>query len=180
MLLGWLNSEPCFQRTLTEYWIDLRLKELDRIFAISVGGFSIMDNHLHFLLRIDVEQDGCTGAFFEGRYKSIAILDEEALLSVCAYIDLNPVGEGMREGLTLGQYLMLVDYTSRLVRDGKAAVRAEVESIFTRLGSSAESWGARMLKLSGTRLLGRFLSASRGRLREIAQRIGVRHLVNVG
>ena len=37
-------------------WIDLRLKELDRIFAISVGGFSIMDNHIHFLLRIDVEQ----------------------------------------------------------------------------------------------------------------------------
>ena len=37
-------------------WIDSRLKELDRIFAISVGGFSIMDNHLHFLLRIDVEQ----------------------------------------------------------------------------------------------------------------------------
>jgi len=136
-------------------WIDNRLKELDRIFAISVGGLSIMDNHLHFLLRIDVEQscqwsaievakrwmtlypprgsdrkpfnvtdeflklkvdiaawvaatrkrlsslrwfmkcfkeplarladkqDGCTGAFFEGRYKSIAILDEEALLSVC-------------------------------------------------------------------------------------------------
>jgi len=27
--------------------------------------------------------------------------------------------EGMREGFTLGQYLMLVDYTSRLVRDGK-------------------------------------------------------------
>jgi len=88
--------------------------------------------------------------------------------------------EGMREGFTLGQYLMLVDYTSRLVRDGKAAVTAEVESIFTRLGSSAESWGARMLKLSGARLLGRFLSASRDRLREIAQRMGVRHLVNVG
>jgi len=300
-------------------WIDNRLKELDRIFAISVGGFSIMDNHLHFLLRIDVEQasqwsamevakrwmtlypprgsdrkplkvtdeflklkadnstwvaatrkrlsslgwfmkclkeplarlankqDGCTGAFFEGRYKSIAILDEEALLSVCAYIDLNPVAagmvalpeesphtsikervehvkatgriadvseirngsmaatkisggletnlwlvpiedrrqqgglrEGMREGFTLGQYLMLVDYTSRLVRDGKASVTAEVESIFARLGSSAESWGARMLKLSGSRLLGRFLSASRDRLREIAKRIGVRHLANVG
>ena len=36
--------------------IDNRLKELDRIFAISVGGFSIMDNHLHFLLCINVEQ----------------------------------------------------------------------------------------------------------------------------
>ena len=65
--------------------------------------------------------------------------------------------EGMREGFTLGQYLMLVDYTSRLVRDGKAALTAEVESIFTRLGSSAESWGARMRKLKGARLIGRFL-----------------------
>jgi len=47
----------------------------------------------------------------------------------------------MREGFTLGQYRMLVDYTSRLLRDGKAALTAEVESIFTRLGSNAESWG---------------------------------------
>ena len=199
------------------------------------------------LARMANKQDGCTGAFFEGRYKSIAILDEESLLSICAYIDLNPMAagivslpeesphtsikervehvkatgrisdvseirngsvaatavsdglerdlwlvpiedrrkqgalrEGMREGFTLGQYLMLVDYTSRLVRDGKATLSAEVEGIFTRLGSSAQSWGARLLKLSGPRLLGRFLSASRDRLREIAQRIGVRHLANVG
>ena len=300
-------------------WIDRRLKELDQIFAISVGGFSLMDNHLHFLLRIDTEQseqwsalevarrwttlfpprgvdrkplkvtdeflklktdnlvwveetrkrlsslgwfmkclkeplarmankqDGCRGTFFEGRYKSIAILDEESLLSVCAYIDLNPVAagmvelpedsphtsikervehakaegriadvseirngsvaatavsdgverdlwlvpiedrrkagefrEGMREGFTFGQYLILLDYTSRLVRDGKANVSAEVDSIFTRIGSTSESWTARLLKLNGPRLLGRFLAASRNRLREIAQRIGVRHLANVG
>ena len=38
-------------------WIDNRLKELDRIFAISVGGVSIMDNHIHFLLRIDLDCD---------------------------------------------------------------------------------------------------------------------------
>jgi len=53
------------------------------------------------LARLANKQDWCTRAFFEGRYKSIAILDEETLLSVCAYIDLNPVGEGMREGFTL-------------------------------------------------------------------------------
>jgi len=35
-------------------WIDNRLRELDRIFAIAVGGFSIQDNYLHLLLRIDV------------------------------------------------------------------------------------------------------------------------------
>jgi len=75
---------------------------------------------------------------------------------------------------------MLVDYTSRLVRDGKASVSAEVETIFTRLGSNAESWGARLLKLRGPRLMGRFLAASRDRLREIAQRLGVRHVANVG
>ena len=34
-------------------WIECRLKELDKIFAVSVGRFSLMDNHLHLLLRID-------------------------------------------------------------------------------------------------------------------------------
>ncbi len=34
-------------------WIENRLRELDQIFAVSVGGFSLMDNHLHLLLRID-------------------------------------------------------------------------------------------------------------------------------
>ena len=148
-------------------WIENRLKELDQIFADSVGGFSLMDNHLHLLLRIDPDvakgwsdtevverwfrlfprrgsdrkpmkvskeimdvcvanvswvaetrkrlsslgwfmkclkeplarlankQDECTCAFFEGRFKSIAILDEKSLLSVCAYIDLNPVSAGI-------------------------------------------------------------------------------------
>lgn len=36
------------------------------------------------LARLANQQDKCTGAFFEGRFKSIAILDEESLLSVCA------------------------------------------------------------------------------------------------
>jgi hypothetical protein len=33
--------------------IDHRVKELGEIFAVSVGGFSVMDNHLHALLRLD-------------------------------------------------------------------------------------------------------------------------------
>ncbi len=156
-------------------WIERRLKELAEIFAVSVGGFSVMDNHLHLLLRLDshiAEQwkaeevvnrwfklfpprgtdrkplppdklkalvterlkdapwiastrerlgslswfmkclkeplsrmvnkaEKCTGAFFEGRFKSIAILDEEALLSVCAYIDLKGNVKDRRCALTL-------------------------------------------------------------------------------
>ena len=31
----------------------MRLNELAEIFAASVGGFSVMDNHLHLLLRLD-------------------------------------------------------------------------------------------------------------------------------
>ena len=34
-------------------WIDRRLQELAEIFAVSVGGFSVMDNHLHVLVRLD-------------------------------------------------------------------------------------------------------------------------------
>jgi hypothetical protein len=35
--------------------IETRLEELAEILAMSVGGFSILDNHLHLLLRLDPE-----------------------------------------------------------------------------------------------------------------------------
>ena len=34
-------------------WLQNRLEELAGIFAVSVGGFSVMNNHLHLLLRLD-------------------------------------------------------------------------------------------------------------------------------
>ena len=34
-------------------WLDKRLEELADIFAIGIGGFSVMDNHLHILVRLD-------------------------------------------------------------------------------------------------------------------------------
>jgi len=56
--------------------------------------------------------------------------------------------EGMLEGFSLGSYLLLVDYSGRLFREGKAAISSEVAAIFDRLGSSAETWQARLDKLS--------------------------------
>ena len=34
-------------------WLENRLKELAGVFAVAVGGFSVMENHLHLLLRIE-------------------------------------------------------------------------------------------------------------------------------
>jgi REP element-mobilizing transposase RayT len=311
-----LLSEAPFDR---REWIELRLQELAGIFSVAVGGFSVMDNHLHVLVRLDSDvaegwsdeevvrrwgtlfpprdksrrplpvskswiewrlkdadwvatararlqslswfmkclkeplsrlanrQDKARGAFFEGRFKSVAILDEESLLATCAYIDLNPVAagiaevpetsphtsittrvehvktqgrsgdlnaseqgstarsnasagleesvwlcpiedrrkidssrEGMLEDFSLGNYLLLVDFTGRLFRDAKAVISSELTGILTRLGSSAEDWQARLEKLREGRLLGRFFAASRARLREVAAGMRVHHLANLG
>ena len=87
--------------------------------------------------------------------------------------------EVMLSGFTLGNYLMLVEYTGRLLREGKASISSELADIFQPLSSSAALWQARLEKLRGGRGLGRFLSTSRELLREVAQKLGVHHLANL-
>ncbi len=73
-----------------------------------------------------------------------------------------------------------MQYTGRLFRAGKALISAELDGVFERLGSNAEHWQTRLQKLAPGRLLGRFFAASRARLREVANRLGVHRLANLG
>ncbi|MFB2668672.1 transposase [Shewanella xiamenensis] len=174
-------------------WVESLLFELEAVFAIDVAAFAVMSNHLHLVLRVDIEtanhwtdrevleqwhklfkgdaltqkfakgelveahevsrlkhsialyrsrlcdiswfmrclnepiarqanqEDNCTGRFWEGRFKSQALLDEAAVLACMAYVDLNPIRAQLAD--TLEQS----DHTSIQLRI-RAALKGEQPS----------------------------------------------------
>ena len=118
---------------------------------------------------------------WEGRFKSQALLDERALLSCMAYVDLNPIRAAMAttpessehtsikkriDLLALGKpnpssieafvgiqeqaigipfrlkdYLELVDWTGRIIRDDKrGAIESDLPPIIQRLNLDTDAW----------------------------------------
>jgi hypothetical protein len=73
------------------------------------------------LSRLVNRQEKVRGAFFEGRFKSVAILDEGALLAVGAYIDLNPVAAGMAEAPETSKYTSIKQRVEHVDAQGQTA-----------------------------------------------------------
>jgi putative transposase len=82
---------------VTSAWVKDRLKDMAWVAETrqrlnSLGWF--MKCLKEPLARRANHEDKCRGTFWEARYKSIAILDEEALLTTLTYVDLNPLAAG--------------------------------------------------------------------------------------
>ena len=73
------------------------------------------------LARMANAEDGCSGRFWEGRFKSQALLDEAGLLTAMAYVDLNPIRAGIANTPEDSQFTSIYERIKTLRASAKPA-----------------------------------------------------------
>jgi len=71
-------------------------------------------------------EDGCSGHFWEARYKSQCLKSEEALLSCMAYVDLNPVRAQMAATPEVSDYTSIKERITPTF-DPELAIQQQLE-----------------------------------------------------
>ena len=108
-------------------------------------------------------EDKCTGRFWEGRYKSQALLDEASILACAMYVDLNPIRAAIAQTPETSDYTGAKDRLDDLKSATSPLVTLQPTHAWERSGQGAKSgWlspieideasdpiGADMAQLSG-------------------------------
>ena len=91
MLLSqkYVNPEVCDALSEAEIETVKNLAEVYRSRLFDISWFMRLLNE--YIARQANKEDECTGHFWEGRFKSQALMDDAALAACMAYVDLNPV-----------------------------------------------------------------------------------------
>jgi REP element-mobilizing transposase RayT len=89
---GTLLSQRYLQEDILTDSEMLSLTETANVYRQRLHDISwFMRNLNEYIAREANKEDECTGRFWEGRFKSQALLDENALLACMVYVDLNPI-----------------------------------------------------------------------------------------
>ena len=87
------------------------------------------------LAKLSNQQDCCTGRFWEGRFSSQALLDEAAVFSCMAYVDLNPVRARITEKLEGSNNTSIKRRIDELKNIKPINVQAHLDTSITSLSS---------------------------------------------